>query len=66
MVCYKESPLRILSLPDLNLVHTADLPGKQVVGLAGDPSGTALAVSDTASQSVHVLRWPLDGMPPLQ
>jgi hypothetical protein len=58
--------LLVLSLPDRRLVHTHTLEGMEVVGLAADPSGTALAVCDRASEAVHVLPWPLPGMPPLQ
>ena len=55
---------RVLSLPDRRLVHTHKLEGMMVVGLAADPSGTALAVCDNASNAIHVLPWPLPGMPP--
>jgi hypothetical protein len=58
--------LLILSLPDRRLVHTHTLEGMKVMGLAADPSGTALAVCNGASKAVHVLPWPLPGMPPLQ
>jgi hypothetical protein len=58
--------LRVLSLPDRRLVHTHTLEGMEVQGLAADPSGTALAVCDAASAAIHVLPWPLPGMPPLQ
>jgi hypothetical protein len=58
--------LLVLSLPDRRLVHTHTLEGMKVSGLAADPSGTALAVCDAASKAVHVLPWPLLGMPPLQ
>jgi hypothetical protein len=58
--------LLVLSLPDYRLVHTHTLEEMKVVGLAADPSGTALAVCDSASNAVHVLLWPLPGMPPLQ
>jgi hypothetical protein len=60
------SKLRMLSLSDRHLVHTHTLEGLEVVGLAADPSGTALAVCDYKSKAVHVLPWPLPGMPPLQ
>lgn len=33
-----------------------------IVGLAGDPSGAALAVSDSDSGDIIVLQWPLTGM----
>jgi len=36
------------------------------MGLAADPWGAALAVCDGASQSTHVLAWPLPGMPQLE
>ena len=58
--------LRVLSLPGLALVHRQTLQGVRVVGLAADPWGEALAVCDFASVSIHVLAWPLPGMPPLQ
>jgi len=61
-----EPELRVLSLPGLALVHTHRLEGMQVWGLAADPCGTALAVCDYASQSTHVLAWPLPGMPQLE
>ena len=54
--------LRVLSLPDRRLVYTHTLEGMKVTGLAADPSGTALAVCDKASKSIHVLPWPLPGM----
>jgi hypothetical protein len=57
--------LRVLSLPDRRLAHTHTLEGMKVSGLAADPSGTALAVCDGASKAVHILPWPLPGMPPL-
>jgi hypothetical protein len=63
---YPTPTLLILSLPDRCLVHTHKLEGMEVVGLAADPSGTALAVCDRASQAIQVLPWPLPGMPPLQ
>jgi hypothetical protein len=56
--------LRVLSLPDRRLVHTHELDGMQVMGLAADPSGTALAVCDRSSEAIHVLPWPLPGIPP--
>jgi hypothetical protein len=58
--------LLVLSLPDRRQVHTHTLEGMLVTGLAADPSGTALAVCDAASAAIHVLPWPLPGMPPLQ
>jgi hypothetical protein len=59
------STLCVLSLPDRRLVHTHTLEGMDVMGLAADPSGTALAVSDDRSKAIHVLPWPLLGMPQL-
>ena len=62
-----ESPeLLVLSLPGLSLVHTHILEEMRVTGLAADPWGEFLAVYDMASSSLHVLAWPLPGMPPLQ
>jgi hypothetical protein len=61
-----EPALLVLSLPDRRLVHAHTLEGIEVVGLAADPSGTALAVCDYTSKAIHVLPWPLPGMPPLQ
>jgi hypothetical protein len=50
---------------DRRLIHTHTLEGMQVMGLASDPSagGTTLAVCDFVSKAVHVLPWPLPGMP---
>ena len=59
------SELLVISLPGLSLVHTHRLEGMEVTGLAADPWGGALAVCDRLSQSLHVLAWPLPGMPPL-
>ena len=60
------SELLVLSLPSLALVHTHILKGMQIGGLAADPTGDALAVCDGALNFLHVLAWPLPGMPPLQ
>ena len=60
--------LRVVSLPERTLVHTHTLEGMAVAGLAADPSGAALAVvSETGYEStwIHVIAWPLPGMPPL-
>ena len=59
----KGSELRVLSLPELALVHTHSLEGIALCGLAADPWGCALAVSDGVSRVTHVLAWPLPGMP---
>ena len=56
------SNLRVFLLPDRRLVHTHELKGIDVMGLAADPSGTALAVPDGASNAIHVMPWPLPGM----
>lgn len=58
-----ESELRIISLPGGALIHKHVLRGMHPIGLAADPSGAALAVSDGTSDAIHVLRWPLPGMP---
>jgi hypothetical protein len=63
---YDTPTLLVMSLPDRRLVHTHMLKGMRVTGLAADPSGTALAVCDARSKAIHVLPWPLPGMPPLQ
>jgi hypothetical protein len=55
--------LHVLSLPSCRLVHTHHLQGVQVLNLAADRSGTSLAVGDRAEKAVHVLSWPLPGMP---
>ena len=62
----ESSELLVLSLPGLTLVHTHTLAGMQVTGLAADPWGESLAVCDGVSESLHVLAWPLPGMPPLE
>jgi hypothetical protein len=57
--------IHVISLPDRRLIHTHTLEGMQATGLAADPSATALAVCDFVSKAVHVLPWPLPGMPAL-
>ena len=57
--------LRVLSLPDLILLHVHVLDGVEISGLASDPWGRAFAVCDTSSKAIHVLPWPLSGMPQL-
>ena len=59
------SNLRVLSLPDFTLVHTHRQEGIAVEGLAADPGGCSIAVCDENSSAIHVLPWPLPGMPPL-
>lgn len=56
--------LAVVSLTGHELVHTHALDFS-VVGMASDPSGAALALSDSTSRAVRVLPWPLTGMPPL-
>ena len=64
VVGVSESPeLLVLSLPSLALVHTHMLEGTNVSALAADPWGEALAVYDGEAGSLHVLVWPLPGMP---
>ena len=58
--------LRVIALPSLTLVHTHVMEGMEIWRLAADPRGGALALYDNASHSVHVLAWPLPGMPPLE
>ena len=59
----ESSELLVLSLPGLALVHTHNLEGMKVDGLAADPWGGAIAVCDAVSDAIHVLAWPLPGMP---
>ena len=78
VICDSETQrLLVLALPGHARVHEGPtpLPGQCVVGLAADPSGRALvfvccsASRDSAGRradSVHVLAWPLEGMPPLE
>ena len=61
-----EHVLRVIALPSLTLVHTHVMEGILIRSLAADPSGRAIAVSDSASNEIHVLAWPLPGMPPLE
>lgn len=58
--------LRVIALPGLALVYTHILEGMRVTGLAADPLGGALAVCDRLCGTVHVLAWPLPGMPVLE
>lgn len=59
--------LQVVALPSLALVHTHALPGVRVGGLAADPRGGRLLVVDSAKRrALHVLAWPLPGMPPLE
>jgi len=50
-------------LPDFTLVHTHRQEGVAVEGLAADPWGSSIAVCDATSSAMHVLPWPLPGMP---
>lgn len=65
VVCADDTELRVLTLPDFAVVHTHRLEGMGVRGLAADPWGGALAVCDEESEAIHVIAWPLPGMPPL-
>jgi hypothetical protein len=63
------STVDVFALPISNLndglgraAMNCELPGMDVVGLAADASGTALAVCDARSDAVHVVHWPLSGM----
>jgi len=60
------STLLVLSLPDLVLVHTHALGEIKVCALSSDPWGAALAVSDSETNTIHVLSWPLPGMAALE
>ena len=64
------SPVRVISLPDFKLIgecvlrgepdqHHAEVPAAlAIIGLAADPSGTALAVFDSTCEFVRVVTWP--------
>ena len=54
--------LLVFALPSLDLVHVHELRGMQVIGLAADPWGQVLAVSDYDSKAICALAWPLPGM----
>ena len=62
--------IEIFELPSGRRVHRMALVHQysrmRIVGLSAAPSGTALAVSDFESGAVHVLSWPLPGMPMLE
>jgi hypothetical protein len=63
--------LRVISLPDLRLIHTHVLTGMQIMGLAADAyASDVLIVCDSAAAEgagrAHVLAWPLPGMPELE
>lgn len=62
---YYKPDLVIVALPACAVVQRHRLEGLRIVGLAADPSGSALAVCDVTSKSVVVLPWPLPGMGPL-
>jgi hypothetical protein len=55
------SDLKVLTLPELRLVHTHSLV-ESVEGLAADPSGGALVVCCQNGRRVQTLQWPLPGM----
>jgi hypothetical protein len=59
---YNTNTLHVFSLPDHRLIHVYSHPNMIMRGLAADPSGTAIAVCDGASDTVQVLPWPLPGM----
>jgi hypothetical protein len=50
--------LRVLALPELSVVSDLTLDFK-IKGLVADPTGEALAVSDSVGEAIHVLRWPV-------
>jgi hypothetical protein len=64
---YTQEGLQVLLLPELKPVHTHP-PSALPVGvgsLTADATGTSLIVFDHRKPRIHVLRWPLEGMPPL-
>lgn len=60
-----EPTLFVLALPCLTLVHTHLMEGVRIATLAADPWGEALAVSNLTTSAIHILAWPLPGMPAL-
>jgi hypothetical protein len=61
---HEEDEILIIALPERTLVHTHHLEdGVRVAGLTGDPAGGALVICDHNSAYIHVLSWPLPGMP---
>lgn len=56
-----KSQLDVFSVPSHELVHTHNLVGANIVGIAADPISGALLVCDAASGSAIVLEWPLPG-----
>lgn len=62
LVVGSEGSPHLLAAPlaDVSAVSTYALPDAvRVVGLTGDPNGTALVVCDGNTGTVHVLSWPL-------
>jgi hypothetical protein len=55
----------IFALPSCTKIHQYYFEGMKVRGLAAEPHGSALAVCDDRGQCVHVVAWPLPGMPVL-
>lgn len=67
IVCEKSNPeLLVLALPGLILVHSHKLKGMRITAIAADPWGAAIAVADDVTCAVHILAWPLPGMPALE
>ena len=65
VIAYTTPLIRVLELPGLTLVHEHVLEDAQLIGLAADPWGAALAVCDGTTNSIVVMAWPLPGMLPL-
>ena len=65
---HQDWEIQVLSLPSLALVSTEWMedPDCHVAGLVADPWGTALAVCDAISSSIHIVAWPLPQMPELE
>ena len=63
---YNSNEIFVISLPGLSLVHTHKFNGLKVSGLAAEPLGGAIAVCDLLSTNIHVMTWPLPGMPPIE
>jgi hypothetical protein len=59
-----QNTLYVFSLPDLRLVCIHTLRElNAIIGLEVDPSGAAIAVCDCGPRTIHIVAWPLPGMP---
>jgi hypothetical protein len=63
VACFGSNIISVYSLPEGTFVCKCQLQETHAVGLAADPYGSALVV---AGSDLHVLAWPLPGMPELE